>query len=184
MTSPSSSSLTSALLELYRAMSPARRRQFYFVIGLMLFGAFAELVAIGSVVPFLSLLANPDAIHKMPPIAALFASVGANSRSEMVTAAAGAFCAAAVVAALIRLQLSWSSQNFVFLFGHEVGVEIHRRILLQPYSYHISHNTSELIAALDKTHTEDLPSLVICSAARITLVTAPSTTAASSRRSS
>lgn len=140
------------MIELYRAMLPARRRQFYAVIGLMLLGAFAELAAVGAVVPFLSLLADPSRAEKMPAVASLFGTLGANTRSEMVAVAAAAFCAAAIVAALIRLQLSWTSQSFVFLFGHEIAVEIHRRILLQPYSYHISHNTSELISALEKTH--------------------------------
>lgn len=144
--------LGSALIELYRAMLPARRRQFYAVIGLMLLGAFAELAAVGAVVPFLSLLADPSRAEKMPVVASLLRMLGADTRSEMVAAAAGAFCAAAIVAALIRLQLSWTSQSFVFLFGHEIAVEIHKRILLQPYSYHISHNTSELISALEKTH--------------------------------
>jgi ATP-binding cassette subfamily B protein len=118
----------------------------------MLLGAFAELAAVGAVVPFLSLLADPSRAEKMPVVASLLRMLGADTRSEMVAAAAGAFCAAAIVAALIRLQLSWTSQSFVFLFGHEIAVEIHKRILLQPYSYHISHNTSELISALEKTH--------------------------------
>lgn len=148
----SAHALASTLIELYRAMLPARRRQFYAVVALMLLGAFAELVAVGAVVPFLSLLADPAKAESMPAVASLFRILGANTRSEMVAAAAGAFCAAAIAAALIRLQLSWTSQNFVFLFGHEISVEIHRRILLQPYSYHISHNTSELVSALEKTH--------------------------------
>jgi ABC-type multidrug transport system fused ATPase/permease subunit len=144
--------LASALLDLYRAMLPARRRQFYAVIALMLLGALAELVAVGAVVPFLSLLADPAKVEAMPAIASLFRAIGADTRPEMVTAAAAAFCAAAIIAALLRLQLSWSSQNFVFMFGHEISVEIHRRVLLQTYSYHISHNTSELISAIEKSH--------------------------------
>lgn len=149
---PAQPTLPAALLELYSTMLPARRRQFYAVIGLMLLGALAELIAVGAVVPFLSMLADPNKVASLPALASLFSLVGAETRSEMVTAAAGVFVAAAIVAAIIRLQLSWTSQNFVFLFGHEISVEIHRRILLQPYSYHISHNTSELISALDKCH--------------------------------
>ena len=39
-------------------MRPARRRQFFGLLLLMLLGALAELVTIGSVVPFLSILAD------------------------------------------------------------------------------------------------------------------------------
>lgn len=145
-------SLASALLDLYRAMLPRRRRQFYTVTILMLVGALAELVTVGSVVPLLTLLADPANVQSVPAAADIFAMIGASTRSEMVLAAAAIFCAAAILAALIRLQLAWTSHNFAFMFGHDIAVEIDRRILLQPYSYHISHNTSELISALEKTN--------------------------------
>lgn len=151
MASKSKPTLLSALLELYRVMSPARRRQFYAVIGLMILGALAELTTVGAVVPFLSLLADPGKIEKVPAIASFFRMVGASTRPQMMAGAATVFCVATIVAVVIRLQLSWSSQTFVFLLGHEIAVEVDRRILLQPYFYHVSHNTSELISALEKT---------------------------------
>ena len=87
-------------------MSPIRRRQFYLVIGLMLLGAIAELVAIGSVVPFLTLLGNPSLVDSMLLVRSAFDALGADTPSDRITAAAAAFCLAAVVAALIRLQLA------------------------------------------------------------------------------
>jgi hypothetical protein len=46
------------LPELYRYLSPQRRRHLYVLLTLMLLGAVAELATLGSLLPFLSLLAG------------------------------------------------------------------------------------------------------------------------------
>ena len=140
----------SGLRELYRTLSPSRRRQLYFVIALTLAGAFAELATIGAVLPFLSLLAEPERVRHVPVLSELFQGIGATTDHARLTAAAGMFILLAVIAAAVRLQLAWSSQNFVFALGHDFAVEIQRRLLLQPYTFHITQNTSSLVASLEK----------------------------------
>jgi ABC-type multidrug transport system fused ATPase/permease subunit len=136
--------------ELYRTLSPGRRRQFYFVAALTLAGAFAELATIGAVLPFLSLLADPQRFSHVPVLTAAFDAVGATTERSRLVAAAGMFILLALFAAVVRLQLAWSSQNFVFRLGHDFSMEIERRLLLQPYTFHISQNTSTLVASLEK----------------------------------
>ncbi|MBA3512070.1 ABC transporter ATP-binding protein [Sphingomonas sp.] len=138
------------LAQLYRFLSPARRRQFFSVLALMVLGAIAELVAIGSIVPFLSLLAGDSGGELFPWLTDLFEAVGAGDHREQLVAAALLFMAAALVAGALRLQLAWSTESFVLGLGHELSVEIQRRTLAQPYSYHVSRNSSEIIASLEK----------------------------------
>jgi ABC-type multidrug transport system fused ATPase/permease subunit len=145
--------LWAGLRELYGTLTPQRRRQFYFVLVLMFAGALAELATIGAVLPFLSLLADPDRIGRIPALAATFNAVGAVTNSERLLAATVLFIVLAIVTAIVRLQLTWSSQNFIFRLGHELAVNIQRRILLQPYTFHINQNTSALIASLEKVGT-------------------------------
>lgn len=143
-------SLTEGLRQLYRAMPAARRAKFYLVLALMLLGAVAELLAIGAIVPFLALLADQRLIEQLPWLAGAFESIGASTRQEQLFAATTVFMAAALLAGALRLWLAWASQSFVLMFGHDLSVDIERRILLQPYSYHISHSSSEVLAALQK----------------------------------
>ena len=145
--------LRSGLRELYGTLTPQRRRQFYFVLVLMFAGALAELATIGAVLPFLSLLADPGRIGRIPALAAAFNAVGAVTNSERLLAATVLFIVLAIIAALVRLQLTWSSQNFIFRLGHELAVNIQRRILFQPYTFHINQNTSTLVASLEKVGT-------------------------------
>ena len=145
--------LRTALFELYPRMSPERRRHFYFVLGLMTLGALVELATIGAVLPFLSLLADPAAIDRVAWVTGALDAVGAATPRDRLLAATVVFIILALIAGVARLQLAWSSKSFVFKLGHELSVEIERRILLQPYGWHISRNTSSLIASLEKVQT-------------------------------
>ncbi|HEX8644462.1 MAG TPA: ABC transporter ATP-binding protein [Allosphingosinicella sp.] len=123
---------SAALRQFYRFLSAERRRQFFLVIALMLAAAIAEMATVGAVIPFLTLLADPD------------------GGGGGLGAAAAILIAAALVAGAVRLLLSWSSQRFVFRLGHEISVEIQRRVLAQPYSWHVAHNSREVVASLEK----------------------------------
>ena len=131
-------------------MSPSRRRQFFALLLLMLLGALAELVTIGSVVPFLSLLAGSSIAHGPGWIKSVLLAVAGLTGGSMLSAAAELFMAAAVIAAAIRLSLSWASQSFTLGFGHELAVEIQRKILDQPYLFHIGQHSSRILASLEK----------------------------------
>jgi ABC-type multidrug transport system fused ATPase/permease subunit len=76
--------------------------------------------------------------------------MGAETPHARLIAASGIFMFLAIIAAAVRLQLLASMQSFVFRMGHELAVEIQRRLLLQPYSFHINQNTSSLVASLEK----------------------------------
>jgi len=144
-TAPGDQSVWHGLAQIYRQMSALRRRQFYRLVGLMFVGAFAELATIGSVVPFLSLLANPGAFDRFR-----WLDFGAAIGIGPLAAGGLLFGVLAVAAGAVRLRLAWSVQNFSYRLGHEIMIEIQRRVLLQPYRFHIEQNTSTLLAAIEK----------------------------------
>jgi ABC-type multidrug transport system fused ATPase/permease subunit len=139
-----------AMRRLFAVMTPARRRQFYTLLALMLAGAVAEFATLASVVPFLAMLAEPERAREFPLIGPTLATFGAQTNWDMLVAAAALFTTIAVVAAIVRVQLVWLTHSFVFGFGHEVVVEIHERILSQPYDYHLQHGSTDLLTALQK----------------------------------
>ena len=134
-----------ALLELHARISAGRRRQLHFVMALMILGAMLELATIGAVLPFLALLADPHRISQIPEALSLFKAIGAVTIQEQLLAATSLFIALLLLAGTVRLQLSWSCRKFIFQTGHDIALEILRRILLQPYSFHIARNTSSLV---------------------------------------
>jgi len=145
-TGPADDGVLRGLAQLYRALTHSRRRQLLLVLALMIAGAVAELATIGAVLPFLTFLARPGSLGD----SALFQFVGAASARDRLLTATALFAVVAMAAGIIRLRLTWSTQRFAFGVGHDLAVEIQRRVLHQPYMFHVSSNTSSLVAALEK----------------------------------
>ncbi len=143
----------SAFATLYSAMSPQRRRQLTWLVAFTPLAALTEMLTIGAVVPLLAFLGDPSGLNDaggMRRLVEIGRAAGLDERRDMAVAAAMLFASAAVVAAALRLLLMWSSQRFSFGLGHELAVEIQRRVLAQPYSYHVSQNSSAIISSLEK----------------------------------
>jgi ATP-binding cassette subfamily B protein len=134
-------SLTGALRQLFETLSRARRRQLVALFLLMLAGAGAEVAVIGSVVPFLAMLTGQSA-----SVPRLFGGLAYSP------AVAVAFIAAVLIAAAIRLLLARSSQRFTAGVAHDLAMATQRRILDQPYSFHVQRHSSEMVASLEKVH--------------------------------
>ena len=139
--------LTGAFRQLFAILSRRRRLQFLLVLLLMLVAAGAEIVAIGSVVPFLTVLggASGDA-----PAIWLFGPLAALPADQRVLGTALIFMVAVLGAAALRLALAWMSQRFILGVGHDLAVDIQRRILAQPYAFHVAQNSSAILASLEK----------------------------------
>lgn len=131
-----------ALRQFFELVPTRSRRAFWSVFVLMLISALAEVVTVAAVLPFLTLLTRPESTAGLPWLG------GIAPRDPF---AAGAFlAAAAIVAGALRLRLSWMTQRFAFGLGHDISVEIQSKVLAQPYSWHVTHASREILASLEK----------------------------------
>lgn len=131
-----------------RHLSYSRRRQFVLLIGLMLLSAFAEVVSLGAVLPFLGILIAPELVFNHPIVADIVRTFGINSADQLVLPLTVAFAAAALVAGTIRIVLLWASMRLAFASGADLGIEVYRRTLYQPYRVHVARNSSEVISSI------------------------------------
>lgn len=138
------------LRDVYVQLTPRRRWQMLMVLLLMVVGAAAELFTMGAILPFLALLTQPDMAALPSAAAHTLQSIAGWWGLAPLLAASSLFAALAAVAAILRLLLTWASSRFVFAVGADLGEEVYRRILQQPYSYHLQHNSSETIAGVSK----------------------------------
>lgn len=118
----------------------------------MLLGGLAEMISIGTLLPFLALLADPSALESFPLISDVFRIFGRLfGTSELVTAVL-LLVITSVVVGSVRLWLAWNSTRLVIEVGHDIGVKIYSRMLRQNYAFHTSRNTSEAISGIEKVH--------------------------------
>lgn len=139
-----------SLSRVYALLQPGRRREIWIIAFLTLAGAVTEVATIGSVVPFLALLANGTSSRQFAWIEPAFTAVGAVSRQQQLLAASAFLVVAAIAAGFARIALVRFTQDFIFAFGHRLSVEIQRRTLMQPFAWHSAHNSSEQLATIEK----------------------------------
>lgn len=142
--------LLSVVAGLFRHLPHQLRRAAIGVLVLMLVGAGAELFTLGALLPFLAAVASPENSPLLQAMQPLFGLVGAQTPREVLLTLTGLFALAALTAAVLRLILLWASQRFVYSVSYELGVKLYADTLRQPYSYHLSRNSSEIIASITK----------------------------------
>ena len=59
------------------------------------------------------------------------------------------FVVSVVFAGIIRLTLLYANTRFSYAIGADLSLDVYRRALYQPYSTHISQNSSEVINAIN-----------------------------------
>jgi ABC-type multidrug transport system fused ATPase/permease subunit len=130
---------------------PRRRRwQLAALVVLALLGAVAEMATLGAVLPFLALLADPSATVHNPWLSGFFSYFNRVGNLDVLSAAAVVFAVIAIGGAIVRTCLTWVSVRYSTALGTDIGCEVYRRTLYQPFSFHVSRNSSEIIAGLNK----------------------------------
>jgi ATP-binding cassette subfamily B protein len=140
--------LPNLLVRLWHHLSQRRRRQFGLLMGLMLVSAFAEVVSLGSVLPFLGILVAPDNVFSHPIVGGVVQAWGITSADQLVLPLTIAFSAAALIAGAIRMLLLWVSTRLAFASGADLSIEVYCRTLYQPYRVYLARNSSEVISGI------------------------------------
>ena len=143
-----SSGLPLLILRLWRHFSPRRQRQFGWVLGLMLISAFAEVISLGAVLPFIGVLIAPDQVFDYPVVSGLARAWGIESADALMLPLTIVFAFAALAAGFIRMFLIWASTKLAYAGGADLSIEVYRRSLYQPYRVHVSRNSSEVISGI------------------------------------
>jgi len=164
------------LKRLWSKLSARRRKQFALLSVLMLAGGVAEVVSLGAVIPFLAALASPEKVLSNPVVDSLISAfchlssaLGLQffpttnhqslipttqspsspfSTATLLPVLASAFALAALSAGGIRLLLLWASTRLANAAGADLSLEVYRRTLYQPYSLHVSRNSSTIISSI------------------------------------
>lgn len=140
--------LQQLLVRLWCCMGRRRQRQFAILMLLTLASTFAEVVSLGMVLPFLSILIVPEKVFNYPFVAHYLQAWEITSAEQLVLPLTIGFIAAALVAAGIRLLMLKVNTKFAFASGADLSIEVYRRTLYQPYSVHLERNSSEIVSSI------------------------------------
>ena len=145
---PDNVTVLHALVRLWRHLSRKRQRQYFVLLGLSIISSCSEVISLAAIVPFLSALAAPDRVMAHPYVAVVARAMAITTTSELLIALTAMFALAALAAGAVRLALLWATVRLAFATGADLGIEIYRRTLYQPYQVHVLRNSSEVISGI------------------------------------
>lgn len=140
--------LSKLLTRLWGHIGRQRRRQFFLLILLTLLSSAAEVVSLGSVLPFIGILTQPETVYSSPLLSGVISALNVTSAAELVFPLTFGFALIALCAGGLRLVLLWAGIRLGNATGADLCIEVYRRTLYQPYSTHIARSSSEIISGL------------------------------------
>ena len=140
--------LPSLIKRLWEHIDRRRKINFFILIIIMLLASIAEVISIGAVIPFLGIMTAPETVINLPYLQPILLYLEISSQSDLLILFTLIFIVAAIFSGAMRLTLLWFQTRLSHSVGASIGIEIYRRTLFQPYSLHISRNSSEIITGI------------------------------------
>lgn len=139
------STLAQQLWQLLGFLNRRRQRQLSVLVILLVLSSLSEMVSLGALFPFLGALSNAKSLLVDPRWQPLISRINIQTTSQLVTGLALAFIVTIVVAAGLRLLALTVKTRLAAAIGSDLSSQIYRNTLRQPYSFHVQHNSSDLI---------------------------------------
>ncbi|MBX9815539.1 MAG: hypothetical protein A4S12_11820 [Proteobacteria bacterium SG_bin5] len=152
---------------LYRAATRARRRDLLGLLPLTTIAAFAELVSLGALVPFITILATPQRAAPLWRLAGLERALGPVDPNGIVWIGAGVFAALLAFSAVFRFLVIAATAKFAVRLGTDLSTALLTKVLAQSYAYHSQINSAEILTAFEKVR-------LICQGVIVSLLLAAS----------
>lgn len=143
-------SIANFLKRLWKLLPVKRRRQLAILLLLMLISAFAEVMSLGAVIPFLAVITAPSKAMENPFFGDLIQRLDIATASELTLFLTTIFIFAAVAAAVLRLTLLWATNRLSQSIGSDLSVMLFERTIFQPYQVHTSSNSSAILSGITK----------------------------------
>ena len=143
-------SIPSLLKNIWQELSVFRKKQLVALVFVMVVASIAEVFSIGTVIPFLVILMTPDKIFTNELFQPAFEFFRIKTPEELIFPITLLFMAAAILASAARIFLIWAQARLSMKIGLDFSVRVFENTLYQPYSFHVSRNSSEVLAAAQK----------------------------------
>lgn len=134
--------------QLWKNISKLRRKQLAILACIMLLASLAEVVSIGALLPFLGVLMAPERLFSDDRLQPMIELLGVTEGNDLLLPLTVIFVFAALFSGAMRLILLWGQTRLGFAIGADFSFKMYKNILYQPYSIHISRNSSEVISGV------------------------------------
>lgn len=139
------------IIHLWSQIGSRRKIQFLLILILMIASSLLEIISIGALIPFITILLNPDAANTY------FSNLIGNNfiisnlldrilvGKNFILLVTCLFCFTVLFAGIFRIFLIWVTAKISFSVLYDLSSKVYKNILYQPYLNHMSTHTSHLV---------------------------------------
>ena len=120
------------------------RRNAWIVLGIMLVAAISSAVMVGSIMPFLAVLADPARIQATPALAWGYAYFGFTSVHDFLVGLGAASFGVIVLASLIQIAKTWVVARYTYMRAHSISHRLLASYLAQPYPFFLNRHSGDM----------------------------------------
>jgi len=132
------------LLKLKVVFTPEERRtSFFILLGIFLLGGF-EVIGIASIAPFMAVVTTPDLIHENSYLQLLYGFFGSSSDKDFIITLGVCVISLILISNSYQAFMLWWFTYFSQMQVHRLSARLLRQYLLQPYSFFLNRNSSDL----------------------------------------
>ena len=125
-------------------LSGSERREMYWLFIAMILLACIEVASIGSIMPFVTVVANPDVIMSNKWLAWFYSVLHFKSDSAFLLTLGGIVLFVLVVSNLSTALITWWIFRFSWMRNHSLARRLFAKYLYEPYVFFLNRNTAEL----------------------------------------
>lgn len=137
------------IFSLWKNLSKKRKIQSFLLIFLMLLSSLADLISLGSVIPFTSVLIEPDLLVNNSYYPFISRLLQIESTENLIFKIVLLFISAALLSAIFKMIYLWFNLRLSANIGNDLSAKAFLNTILQPYSTHLNWNSSKLITSID-----------------------------------
>ena len=132
------------LMRMWRLLDRGERRRLLRIAPLLAVSAVIEVVGVASVIPFLSLLADPGAVADLPVVGPWLADQSDGDLAGIVRLSALVLAGLLVAANALVIVTKYNLFRYSWSLNRSISTRLLRHYLRQPYAYTLTRNTAEL----------------------------------------
>lgn len=125
-------------------LSPLERRQLLLMTPAVVFMALLETAGVASIVPFLALLSDPNALERNPRLQFFYDQGGFESPQSFFFVVGLGVLLLVTIGNGVSATTTWALQRFSWMGNHTLSLRMLEGYLRRPYDYFLRHNTAEL----------------------------------------
>ena len=132
------------LRKLLYLLSPREKRRGALVLGMVMGMALLETVGVASVMPFLSVLGNPELVKTNPLLARVYEGLGFTAVDPFLMALGAAVFVLIVCSALFRALTVYAMTRWAMMRVHSFAQRLLETYLRQPYAFFLDHHSGDM----------------------------------------